>query len=1187
MKAHLVLCIFLTGLIGAAPQAAAKKNSVLIQIQDRLPAPAQFALQELQTSLIDKGFAPALGKVSDPQQPQQAAIRLLTQPDSANAKWDKPESYQIRLSNHAPQITVAGSDSIGLMYGIHALREQIEMSKSEGSALWRSLKEKSAAPATEIRADNLFLTLESDGSLSTWFYEEEFWKRYFSTLARSYYNLCDIHAMFSLNETNFPNIFPYFLRNPAFPEASLPNEDQAKNLSMLKRIIDLAEERGVHVSLMNYSIKFPNLDPENEEKLIEQTSWCVCELLKACPNLWMFGFRIGESGKRENFYKLTYFDGIARSGKKDARLYTRTWLAQFKDMKQIGMRYPENFYIEIKYNGEQLGTPYQAIQGRWGSYSYERYLNHPRYWKIIWQVRANGTHRIFEWADPDFIRQMVQSCKLADAAGLTIEPPTAYYTQDLQRVFTEQTNTSFMHYAFERYWPWYLLWGRLTYDPNISNELFIHYFKKRFGEKMGARAFDLLTTSSKILPLIYSHHCLGPDHRHMAPEMESGNNRGNIDSFIKADVLDKQNYLSCENYVDDFLAHRLDGKVTPFQAAAELEALADQCRSILAKIPATTGEISIMKTDVRALCELAQYYADKDRAACSLQLYYRTHDVSQVIDAQRSASLAAEHWRSLAKVTAQQYRPIFDALRVGKQFVWADGLKDMQADSLRISAVRTEIEKADTLTIGHVPVPQAQPQKDLVLIAGLATSDKAKVTLHYKVGSRPMQSATCTPADAWTFQAVIKGLQLRQGDQLSYWFSATDGATSRTAPRDTLNPYQTQIDADVSGPVIEWNPKTDVVDRSAGKVRVSAKITDISGVKQARVEWKPMPSDLNWASPIEMRRTENTFSADVPLTYEGLLYSITAFDNLGNATRNPYVREATPYIPINPWDRGLPPEFAKADKALLPAGIESTTLGWPKVTKLERPGSFYQYQGSAGQIRFPFTVEAFSDYRMTLAAIGKNGYGTAKILIDDREIGTLDGHLDVDEYMPIEQEIYVSRLTPGAHTLTFETSDNATIGLEGFRFEAVPAMVDQFYVSQSIPGSISQDKDYYPFGKSDINWQPAQISDRGVLYFDKQLKPNKQCYAYAATAIVCPKEVETHLLSGSRNIMVWLNGELVLSRMTKRPFVYNGDRIQIHLKRGENVLVVLSPENDGIWRFNINLETYDFSLQTPSFIKSK
>ena len=68
---------------------------------------------------------------------------------------------------------------------------------------------------------------------------------------------------------------------------------------MLNRIIELAEQRGVHVSLMDYAMDFPGISHGDEDKMIAQTSWAVSEILKRCPKLWMFGFRIGESGKSE------------------------------------------------------------------------------------------------------------------------------------------------------------------------------------------------------------------------------------------------------------------------------------------------------------------------------------------------------------------------------------------------------------------------------------------------------------------------------------------------------------------------------------------------------------------------------------------------------------------------------------------------------------------------------------------------------------------------------------------------------------------------------------------------------------------------------------------------------------------------------------------------------------------------
>jgi hypothetical protein len=1169
-------------------------NQVGIKLHGQLPSPPQFALQELQKVLSEKSIESHVSNGNLNDKPAQIIIEIKLAWSENKHHWKKPESFKIMVDKN--KILVDGSDPVGLMYGIYELAEQIDMGTGKGLAVLYNIRETSSEPALEIRADNIFLKLENDDAISPWFYEEEFWKRYFSSLSRNRFNICDIHAMYNLENTSFPDLFPYFVKNPAIPEAALESQDQEKNLAMLNRIIELAEERGVHVSLMDYALDFPGISHGDEDKMITQTSWAVSEILKRCPKLWMFGFRIGESGKSEDFYKRSFLYGIANSGRKNIRLYTRTWLAQFKDLAQIGMKYPENFYIEIKYNGEHLGLPYNAIQGRWGSYSYEKYLNYPRYWKVIWQIRTNGTHRIFPWCDTDFIKRCVQSSTFGNAAGFSLEPITAYYTQDPSRVFKNPKQVDFIDYMFERYWAWYLVWGRLAYNSETPERVFIHEFKKQFGEEAGEQIYRLTNTYSQILPLIYRHHCLGPDHRNMAPEFETGNNTDykpkqpkikNIDSFINAGVLDTQTHLSCSDYVEAYLNHTINGKMTPLDVAERLDALAKQCQDYLKKIRVSKNkkEWNTCVNDIEALTNLAKYYAEKDRAACALQFYYRLGDPSQVPTARKHQERAIFYWKELVNVTEGQYKPLSDPLRMGKDFTWSRVLPDLDADLERIAEIEKEIQKSNSVQISHVPVYFAHAREDVQLICGVSGATPQKVSLYYQSGTGSPQKEICSSINRWTFESKIPGINLREGSYLRYWFSAEINGKTLTSPPDgAKNPDEIRIHSDEEGPVITW--KSAEVKRKDEFVHIECTIEDLYGIAKAILEWKPMPSDQPWAEPIPLKQIQNNiFSTRVPLTYEGVLYCIVATDNNGNTTRYPNPQTARPYLVVNPWDRGLPPDMQVFSIGELKDGLKGQEKQWEKVSSMGRPGVFYEYCGKMGKVTFPLSVDTYSDYRLTIGTVVRQNYGRAKILIDAKEIDVLNCQLDVGGYVPVQKEFYIPALAEGDHSLSLELIDTSSIGFEGFKLTSRPAMVQGFMISQSFLGFIGEEgKDMYPIGNKNIIWNPADADAEGVVHLDAQLKPNENCHAYAATEILCDKDIETVMRIGHNDGMnVWLNGKIVYDYLRKHAFEYNMARIPVNLKKGKNLLVLLVTQAGRNWMFNVNLDTYDFQNRMPKF----
>ena len=130
-----------------------------------------------------------------------------------------------------------------------------------------------------------------------------------------------------------------------------------------------------------------------------------------------------------------------KSGRK-IPLITRSWVTRKQKVLPLARAF-DDFTVEIKYNGEQWGRHIKSPGGRmanWGSYSFEDYLsdsgNVPaaKMWpgntasdgskwpdepyKIVWQVRANGTLRIFPFYERELVREHDQSDEDRRGIGL-------------------------------------------------------------------------------------------------------------------------------------------------------------------------------------------------------------------------------------------------------------------------------------------------------------------------------------------------------------------------------------------------------------------------------------------------------------------------------------------------------------------------------------------------------------------------------------------------------------------------------------------------------------------------------------------------------------------------------------------------------------------------------------------------
>ncbi len=1047
--------------LAAALLAASPSPAAVIERPDPAPKCVDFGIEQIREALRPAGEPVSV--VSAGETPDAAsALRIRIRIGTADPR--PAESYRIVRTGRR-DFEILGSDAVGAMYGCFEVAEDIRRGTSPDIA--RRIRPRSGEPFLEIRGDNPFITLDEDGSISPWFYSEEYWTEYVRTLALNRYNLLDLHAMYQIVQTGFPNAYPYFIPNPKFPQVRAPNEDVEKNLAMLNRIVEIARDHGVHTALMNYNaqvdlLRRPRMDQAVLERidpsidfdwadgspsaeidadgfavrwegrllvpspglytiiaesddgirvwidgtrviddwkqhppqrfsaqvrlegdsvplrvdyfeahggavarllwlvpgasepvvvpasalvhstddgtlapgvhatffnenytpqLVEYTRTSAAEMIRRCPDLWMLGFRVGESGQPEDFYRRAYLPAFADAGR-TIRLYTRTWLAKQEDLARIAAEFPGLFAVEIKYNGEHLGAPYHAIQDYGHSYSYQNYLDFPRDWEILWQIRANGTHRLFRWSDPQFMRRTVLSCRLGDAWGFSMEPITAYYSQDPADYYRRPEEVPF-RWMFQRHWPWYLLWGRLAYDPDTPDTVFLDRFRERFGEETGEEAWKLLVTSSRIIPAVYQAHAPSADHRGMAPEFENGNNGKNVLSFARTRPLDRHAVLSPWDYAARRIAGEADGRITPPEIADRLDRAAEETLAAADALEANAGpELADWIIDARCLAWLGRYYAAKLRGAVEISFLEQSGDLSRIPAARKDLIRARAAWNRLAEIGDSRYRPLLDKLRMHTtNFTWtAEGEKLDEQDLGWLEARREALVETDGYAGGHVPPARVVPGKPLTLEAGLLLPDPgAEAVLCRRLdGEEPEEMPM-------TLSGVVARVSIEIPDadrnrELSYHIEARSGGQTRFRLPGS-GEYRVPVSGDDAGPLLQ-----DLLadpDPAAGVFRISTRAVDPSGIREVRLIHKILPTGKgrDWRTtpmtPVDRNGTV-VYSAEVPLTPHGLLYTVEAIDGVGNATRRPDFRtDPAPYRIVPPFEppSGTPPEDGKAAAA--------------------------------------------------------------------------------------------------------------------------------------------------------------------------------------------------------------------------------------------------------------------------------
>lgn len=867
------------------------------------------------------------------------------------------ESYAVvRIGNI---VFGAGRDAVGTMYAAYDIAEQAEMMGEKASV--SGIENRSRFPYVEIRAVNPFFHVEAFNDPNSWFYDEKYWETYLDELSWDRYNLLDIHAMYELISTFFPNCYLYLLKSEKYSNVGVKTEQAEKNLAMFNKIIDMALERGIRTSLMSYHASWKLTDKDrieepNDADMIEYTAEMVKDIIEKCPKLWMTGFRIGESGRPANFFEKSYIKGI-KSANREIFLFTRTWAAAPEQVLTIPEAYPNRTFLEIKYNGEQLGLPYHAMttnrRGTTPSYTWESYSNWPRKYKIIWQIRANGTHRLFRWGDPVFAARCMRTASFASGAGFTMEPMTSYYPPT-DFFFKPELGFDFFKWDHQRNWFWYMAWGRLAYNPDEPKEVWLNRFRQHYGEAAGD-VLEMMSQMSRIVPLIYSWRCLGPDHRNMAPEYETG---GTLNEFMNNFPLDPDSIRSIDEYVNHYLQKDpfLGAKLGPFEAADLLDKYADAALSAADRakdrIGAGNKEFESLYLEMTMLKHLARYYSAKIRASAYLNFYQKKNTWPELQWAKKYTLDAIKEWDELSELGKANYLPILDTLRMRRYvdnrstFTWAE-LRPLLDEDLKILNYeedrfkKLEPAPGEGLFISHIPTYVAPSGKPLAVSATVrGDGGAAQVFVSYRQGGAEDFKQVRMSRDSGSYSFIGKIPAADARGEVEYFISAKSGELKGRYPGKQLGKAPAMENSDIEGYVdgsakkkkLEAKKRMDFekqkfvpvtfatetepprfadvnveVRNSGTLVRITVTIKDSSAMKKVKMFYKRMPTGYNWEE-IDMKPAgDKRYSAEVKLTPEGLLYCFHAADGNYNSTAHPDFLEATPYLVIDSWDTATNP----------------------------------------------------------------------------------------------------------------------------------------------------------------------------------------------------------------------------------------------------------------------------------------
>jgi hypothetical protein len=627
-----------------------KAEKVGIFLDENMPQ-VKFAVNDIKASLDAKKYTVEFFSLNDFLKSNiQKKIVLLLSTDSnilsilakQNVIFPKKmgeQAYAIRTTN-SPQkcYWVIGGDAVGAMYGALQMAENIASNSFNGTY---NLEE---SPFMLNRGVKLNLPLDKrvPTYVGGWssnsakkaiphVWDMDFWKEFIDQQARNRYNLLSVWV-------HHP--FPALVKLKDYPKANLPsiegfdgfikNMNHEQRAAFWKEVINYAHSRGMKFYFFNWNVYvdyakdfYPELTKsEVNPATIQYMYKCMYALLETYPELDGFGITTGD-GMDSIAEKRTKWSWDAMGSavkdfleKNPSRKFNLVHRSVGSNPTLVSKEYASlialpNAKVDFSYKYAQAHM-YSTTTPNWGNILEQG----SKVGMKMWLTLRNDDYFYFNWGDTKFAREYMENIPFKkDVESMYIgidgyNPTRTYFYKD------ESLNGQL---EIKRRWYMEMLWGRISYNPKTSDDVFKNILSNRYPTINAKNLFDAWTLASRALPkvteLIMGKWSLDfhwyPEACWSDPKRCSGFRT--IDGFANETTVAKGSKL-CD--IANSAAGNCNGKKSSYTIANEMQADAEKAISLINELKSNGNkEIDIAITNIKQMAFLGKYYAYKVRGA--------------------------------------------------------------------------------------------------------------------------------------------------------------------------------------------------------------------------------------------------------------------------------------------------------------------------------------------------------------------------------------------------------------------------------------------------------------------------------------------------------------------------------------------------------------------------------------------
>jgi hypothetical protein len=716
-------------------------------LQAQSPAPAalhydsgvpqvRFAATEIHRAFAERGTALAESGLAG-QSAATVQLYLASGPESSShlasalglapAPASGPQSYSIRVKSAAGRTTYAvlAADPAGAMYGGLDLAEAIRLGTlqnlkdSDHKAYIAQRGIKFNIPL-DVRTPSYSDSGDAGQQNIPEMWSFDFWRAFLDEMARHRYNVLSLWSL---------HPFPSMVKVPEYPDVALDDvqrttaklddtfssrgsdmtrPEMLKSVEVVKRIsigekirfwrdvMQYAADRGISVYVFTWNIftfgngaKYGITPAQDNPVTIDYYRKSVREMVLTYPLLAGMGITAGEQMSdrqdefsKENWLWRTYGEGIRDALKlqpgRDFRLIHRYHETALKPIQQAFKDYPSGFDLSYKYSvAHMLSSPAPI-------FAKEALDELPPNLKLWMTVRSDDTYS-FRWGDPEYARAYIRNLPGPDKLNGFYMGPDGYI---LGREFMSTEPDTPRELVISKQWFYFMLFGRLGYEPSLDNSVFEQTLAHRFPGAPAAKLLAASEQASRIIPQI-TRFFWGDIDLKWFPEacLSHPRHRGfyTVRHFVEGETMPGAGILDIRAWRDRLLGGKPMDGITPPQVAEALQRYAASTLALAAELrPAgqNNKELRLTLGDYEAMAHLGNYYAEKILGASQIALFDRTGDAARKQEAVGHLRTALQQWNRYASAAGAQYKPQL-LNRVG--YVDLKALAAKVSDDIRIA----------------------------------------------------------------------------------------------------------------------------------------------------------------------------------------------------------------------------------------------------------------------------------------------------------------------------------------------------------------------------------------------------------------------------------------------------------------------------------------------------------------------